>query len=88
MSVGAAKAARVIRGVVKWYDAATGRGFIRRDDGPDVEAPASSIAVPGPAELVEGQTVEFEVLPARGGFLAREVRVIAPSPESPTARDA
>ena len=87
MSVDAPKPGRVIRGVVKWYDTQAGRGFIRRDDGPDVEAPASSIAVPGPPELVEGQAVEFEVLPARGGFLARDIRVIAPSSESPATRD-
>ena len=67
--------------MVKWYDAGAGRGFLRRDDGPDVEVRDEWLAAPG--ALVEGQTVEFELLKAPGGFHSREVRVLAPSPDDP-----
>lgn len=73
------------RGVVKWYDASAGRGFLRRDDGPDVEVRAEWLAASGEARLVEGETVEFELLKTHGGFRSRSVRVIAPAPDDPFA---
>ncbi len=68
-------------GVVKWYDRRRGEGFIQRREGPDVHVPASALLrVPG-GFLVEGQAVEFELLPIPGGFRAREVRLTeAPQP--------
>lgn len=73
------------RGVVKWYDASAGRGFLRRDDGPDVEVRAEWLAAPGEPRLVEGETVEFELLKTHGGFRSRSVRVVAPAPDDPFA---
>lgn len=62
-------------GVVKWYDRRRGEGFIQRREGPDVHVPASALAAVDGGYLVEGQRVEFELLPIPGGFRARSVRV-------------
>lgn len=71
--------------MVKWYDASAGRGFLRRDDGPDVEVRAEWLEAPGEPPLVEGETVEFELLKTHGGFRSRSVRVLAPAPDDPFA---
>lgn len=71
--------------MVKWYDAGAGRGFLRRDDGPDVEVRAEWLAAPGEPGLVEGAAVEFELLKTHGGFRSRSVRVVGPAPDDPFA---
>ena len=68
------------RGIVKWYDAKEGRGFIQRDEGPDVLLPASALGPARPVAPVEGQAVEFEMFAIPGGFRARNVRVVGAAP--------
>ena len=48
-------------GVVKWFNAAKGYGFIRRSDGDDVFVHYSAIQMSGYRTLDEGMEVEFEV---------------------------
>lgn len=48
-------------GVVKWFNAAKGYGFIRRGDGDDVFVHYSAIQMSGYRTLEEGMEVEFEV---------------------------
>jgi CspA family cold shock protein len=51
-----------VKGVVKWFDARKGYGFIRRDDGPDVFVHFAAILENGYRILHEGEVVEFEVV--------------------------
>jgi CspA family cold shock protein len=48
-------------GVVKWFNAAKGYGFIRRPAGDDVFVHYSAIQMSGYRTLEEGLEVEFEV---------------------------
>ena len=48
-------------GVVKWFNAAKGYGFIRRSDGDDVFVHYSAIQMSGYRTLEEGLEVDFEV---------------------------
>ena len=58
-------------GTVKWFNMQKGYGFIGPDDGgPDVFVHISGVLAAGLAELREGQTVEFDVEPARNGKTA------------------
>ena len=49
------------RGVVKWFNAAKGYGFIQRPTGDDVFVHFSAIQTNGYRTLDEGAEVEFEV---------------------------
>ncbi len=76
------------QGVVKWYDRRRGEGFIQRHEGPDVHVPARALLEVPNGFLVEGQAVEFELLPIPGGFRARGVRLKdgGPAPAGRTNR--
>ena len=64
-------------GIVKWFNAEKGYGFITRDDGgDDVFVHFSAIEGTGYRSLEEGQRVDFEVGPGRKGEEAKSVRVI------------
>lgn len=67
--------AKIARGVVKWFDEEEGRGFIMRDDGPDVYVDGAALAS-SLRTLAEGQPVEFELAPGPRGPHARNVRVL------------
>ncbi len=73
---------------MKWYDRSRREGFIQRFDGPDVHVPQEALASREPGFLIEGQSVEFELVRIPGGFRAREVRVVgaAPPPGGPANR--
>ena len=58
------------QGVVKWFNAAKGYGFIQRQSGEDVFVHFSAIQMDGYKSLTEGQTVEFEVKQGPKGFQA------------------
>ena len=64
-------------GVVKWFNAEKGYGFISQDDGPDVFVHFSAIDMQGYKSLEEGQRVEFEVTQGQKGPQASNVRASA-----------
>ena len=61
-------------GIVKFFNAEKGFGFISRDQGDDVFVHYSSIQGSGYKSLQEGQRVEFDVAPGRKGEEAQNVR--------------
>jgi CspA family cold shock protein len=70
------KCAFVATGIVKFFNAEKGFGFISRDHGEDVFVHYSSIQATGYKTLEEGQRVEFEVAPGRKGEQAQNVRLL------------
>ena len=54
-------------GTVKWFNNEKGFGFIARDGGADVFVHHSAIQMNGYRTLVEGQRVEFDVVPGDKG---------------------
>lgn len=60
-------------GTVKWFNAEKGFGFIAQDGGPDVFAHYSNIKGNGYRELVEGETVTFDVTPGQKGPQAENI---------------
>jgi CspA family cold shock protein len=64
----------VATGIVKFFNAEKGFGFISREDGDDVFVHYSSIQATGYKTLQEGQRVEFDVAPGRKGEQAQNVR--------------
>jgi CspA family cold shock protein len=66
----------VATGVVKFFDAQKGFGFISREGGDDVFVHYSNITGSGYKSLEQGQQVEFEIGPGQKGDEAQNVRVI------------
>jgi CspA family cold shock protein len=65
-----------ITGIVKWFDAGRGYGFVARDGGEDVFVHQSAIQTEGYRTLAEGQRVEFEVEQGPRGTKANNVIVL------------
>jgi cold shock protein len=63
-------------GMVKWFNAEKGYGFISREAGPDVFVHYSAIQMVGYRSLDEGQRVEFDVGPGKKGEEAQNVRIV------------
>ena len=61
------------KGVVKWFNAAKGYGFIQRAGGDDVFVHFSAIQANGYRSLDEGAEVEFEVKQGPKGLQAENV---------------
>ncbi len=61
------------KGVVKWFNAAKGFGFIQRANGEDVFVHFSAIQMNGYRSLEEGAEVEFEVKRGPKGLQAENV---------------
>ena len=61
------------KGVVKWFNAAKGYGFIQRSSGEDVFVHFSAIQMNGYRALEEGSEVEFEVKTGPKGVQAENV---------------
>jgi cold shock protein len=61
------------KGVVKWFNAAKGYGFIQRANGDDVFVHFSAIQMAGYRTLEEGTEVEFEVKKGPKGLQAEAV---------------
>ncbi len=61
------------KGVVKWFNAAKGYGFIQRQTGEDVFVHFSAIQASGYRSLEEGCEVEFEVKTGPKGLQAENV---------------
>ncbi len=65
------------QGVVKWFNAAKGYGFIQRENGEDVFVHYSAIVKDGYRTLEEGSKVEFEVTRGPKGLAAANVSPMA-----------
>ena len=63
------------KGVVKWFNAAKGYGFIQRASGEDVFVHFSAIAASGYRSLDEGARVTFEVKKGPKGLQAEDVNM-------------
>lgn len=63
-----------ITGIVKWFNAAKGYGFIGRDGGEDVFVHYSSIEAGGYRRLEKGQRVEFFIEDSPKGLQAADVK--------------
>lgn len=61
------------RGLVKWFNAAKGFGFIQRASGEDVFVHYTSIQMNGYRSLDNGVEVEFEVKQGPKGLQAENV---------------
>jgi cold shock protein len=65
------------QGVVKWFSADRGYGFIAPDDGtPDVFVHQSAIQAEGVRSLEENQRVEYTAGQGRKGPQAEQVRLL------------
>lgn len=62
-----------IRGVVKWFSADKGYGFITPENGPDVFVHYSAIQANGYRKLEAGERVEFEIIDGPKGKQASSV---------------
>ncbi len=56
-------------GVVKWFNAAKGYGFIETDVGEDLFVHHTAIQTEGFRALVEGERVRYEIEEGQGGKL-------------------
>lgn len=63
------------KGVVKWFNAAKGFGFIQRENGEDVFVHFSAIEANGYRSLDEGAQVTFVVKRGPKGLQAEQVSV-------------
>ena len=61
------------KGIVKWFNAAKGYGFIQRSNGEDVFVHFSAIQSEGYRSLDEGSEVQFEVKRGPKGLQAENV---------------
>lgn len=68
--------AQRIRGVVKWFSAEKGYGFITPDNGPDVFVHYSAIQMNGYKKLEAGTKVEFEIAEGPKGKQASAVTTV------------
>jgi CspA family cold shock protein len=64
----------VATGIVKWFNADKGFGFISQSGGDDVFVHFSAIQSPGYRTLDEGEKVEFDVQQGPKGLQAANVR--------------
>ena len=62
-----------ITGVVKWFNAAKGYGFLGRDNGEDVFVHYTAIQTDGYRRLEKNQKVEFSIEEGPKGLQAADV---------------
>lgn len=66
-----------MQGIVKWFNADKGYGFIESNEGGDVFVHYSAIQREGFKTLEEGQRVEFEIVEGTRGPQASNVNIIS-----------
>jgi CspA family cold shock protein len=71
------KGSKMPTGVVKWFNASRGFGFITSDDGGDVFVHFRDIQGSGYRTLNEGERVEFEVAEGEKGPQAKNVERVS-----------
>lgn len=64
------------QGVVKWFNAEKGYGFIAREGGDDVFVHYSEIQGNGYRSLEDGAKVDFEITQGKKGLQASDVKLI------------
>lgn len=66
------------KGIVKWFNAEKGFGFVSQESGPDVFVLFTAIQSQGFKSLNEGDQVEFETEPGKNGKgpQAKNLRVV------------
>lgn len=64
------------KGIIKWFSAPKGYGFIGREEGDDIFVHFSAIQMEGFKRLKEGQKVEFSIEDGPKGLQAAEVVII------------
>jgi len=70
-------------GLVKWFDARKGFGFVTGPAGEDIFVHYTVIRGEGFRRLKDGEQVEYECTSGPKGFLATTVRRISPDPSFP-----
>jgi CspA family cold shock protein len=65
-----------VTGMVKWFNATKGYGFIERQGGPDVFVHFTAIQSEGFRTLQEGQKVEFSIEKGPKGLQAANVTIV------------
>ena len=65
------------QGIVKWFNATKGFGFISRNDGDDVFVHYNAILGEGYRSLDEGDEVEFDIIEGAKGLQADKVKKVA-----------
>ncbi len=65
------------QGIVKWFNAKKGYGFISDAEGKDIFVHFSALNMDGFKELKDGETVEFEVIEGDKGPQAANVTRIS-----------
>ena len=63
-------------GIVKWFNAEKGFGFIQQENGPDVFVHFRNINSSGFKSLDEGQKVQFNVTQGEKGPQAEDISLI------------
>jgi CspA family cold shock protein len=67
-----------MRGVVQWFDAALGYGFVKpQGGGPDVFVHITAVESAGLDKLVEGQQVAFEIGHDRGKAKVENLKLLS-----------
>ncbi len=61
------------KGIVKWFNASKGFGFIEQEDGADLFVHYSAITTDGYKSLDEGASVSFEIVDGAKGPAAANV---------------
>ena len=65
------------KGTVKWFNDATGFGFIAQEGGKDVFVHFSAIEASGFRSLAEGDSVEFDIVEGPKGLQAANVKKVS-----------
>ena len=74
-------------GLVKWFDAKKGFGFVAGPAGEDIFVHYTVIRGEGFRRLRDGEQVEYEFTQGPKGFLATSVRRITHDPAFPSPQD-